>query len=288
MTGCCWPADGLAEMGDIRRFGRIIANLSGGKDGLVALRQAWLAASAAGVTDRLVAHYADLGKAVWPSTEQVGPHAVAAFGSRPGAKELAAEQAAFFGVPLVVTERGKDDGDGGTVDLFDEIEARGAFPSMKSRWCTSFYKRGPGSRLLTATGRQLRAAGRAPHILYVFGYRAQESRDRRGKVPFGVNADETNTARQVWDWYPVLGWSKAQVWACIHAHGMPYAWPYDAGMDRYSCVACVLAGHGEVGKALRWMPGIGARIARLEQVTGKNFTPSTSIHTIAAKAGVAL
>lgn len=264
---------------DLTGYDRIVANDSGGKDSHCATRRVCTLAAEQGVLDRVVIQYNKLGSRVtWPGTAALGQHLVDQFGDRPGCEELVGSHAAHYGVRFAVTAR-----DG--LDLLDDIERRGKFPDAARRWCTSDFKRAPGQKLLTAETRDL-ALDRQARILYVFGFRAQESEGRRRKVaqPLTLNATASNkTMREVWDWYPIHDWTTEDVWDDIHESGLPYAWPYDAGMTRLSCSLCVLASEADLLLAAYLRPDLAYAYLAVEQKIGHSFQQSRSMADIIAK-----
>lgn len=237
-----------------RRFDVGVLCHSGGKDGLAGMFQVVEQATGQRVFNelvrdgRLVVQYNRLGSRVsWPGTTAMGRHAdrlVELYGDRPGTEEMARAHAEHFGLRFEVTERERtvvEVGPDGVKrerkldvgDLLDHIAERGRFPDGGRRYCTSAHKRGPGRKLLTRLVKEL-GLRRPARVLYMFGFRAEESDARAKKIPFHYNAAASGagTVRQVHDWYPVHHWTEDQVWSAIHAAGVPYAWPYDAGMRR--------------------------------------------------------
>ncbi|SDT74190.1 phosphoadenosine phosphosulfate reductase domain-containing protein [Actinoplanes derwentensis] len=265
-----------------------IFNHSGGKDGPAALIVGADRAAAAGMLHRVVVQYNDLGDMVWPGTrdadadlvaEGFEPWLVDRFGDRPGCREIAEAHARHFGLRFEVRSRA-----GG--DLLDEVERRGMFPDARRRWCTSGFKREPGQKLLTEVTREL-ALDRPAQILQVFGYRAEESKSRANRPPCAVNTAASNkTRRHVTDWYPVHHWTVEQVWAEIRASGLPWAWPYDAGMSRLSCSMCVLGSKRDLLTAIRLRPGLARRYAAVEARTGHRFQQNRPMAALMAEAGV--
>ncbi|MFG1872103.1 phosphoadenosine phosphosulfate reductase domain-containing protein [Micromonospora arborensis] len=246
-------------------FDLIIANDSGGKDGEVALgRVAWQADDE-GVLDRLVVQYNRLGKRVsWPGTAEMGTTAellVARYGDRPGSEGTARQHAEHYGLRFEVTER-EHELDG---DLLDQIERYGKFPSDNRRFCTSDWKRGPGKKLITRLVKELGVRGRPARVLYVFGFRAQES-TRRGKLPvLRVNEQHSSRNREITEWLSVHHWTEDQVWSEIHRSRVPYCWPYDTGMRRLSCRFCVLAGGEDLSLAAALSPDVAQEYLTVEQ-----------------------
>ncbi|XTZ13856.1 hypothetical protein ACQSSU_20380 [Micromonospora echinospora] len=175
-------------------FDLVIVNDSGGKDGQSALRRTCQQAADEGFDlSRLVVQYNRLGKRVsWPGTAEMGPTAgllVARYGDRPGTEGTAHAHAERYGLRFEVTEREHEQ----DRDLLDQIDRYGKFPSDNRRFCTSDSKRAPGKKLVTREVRQLGVRGRPARMLYVFGFRSQES-SRRGKLPV-LRVDEKNSSR---------------------------------------------------------------------------------------------
>jgi 3'-phosphoadenosine 5'-phosphosulfate sulfotransferase (PAPS reductase)/FAD synthetase len=273
----------------------IIINSSAGKDSLATIIEVYrLAIEQDYPLDRIVVQYNSLGDRVsWPGTADIGPNAaalVAAFGDRPGTRQLAEQQATRLGLRLVVSSRSHAT----DVDLLDHIERKGKFPDNGRRFCTAEHKRGPGKTVITAEYKALGDLGRRPRLLYVFGFRAAESSARAKKIPFVADA-HTNTMRAVDEWYPVHHWSTEQVWTAIRGSGLPWHWAYDAGMTRLSCSFCVLAGGADLILAAALRPDVAIEYARVEAVNlarglacgdmqGRQFQENRSMADIIAAA----
>ena len=170
----------------------ILINISGGKDSQAVLDETVRAADAAGVRDRIVTVFCDLGdEDEWPGT-----------------RELAAEHAAHYGLRHEVVRREITTPSGQRVQqtLTDHIEQRGKWPDAARRYCTSDLKRAPVHRLMTRLAAEQRAAGitgRRVRILNVLGLRAQESAKRALMTPFSRDERATNqTVRLVDEWLP--------------------------------------------------------------------------------------
>lgn len=124
------------------------------------------AADAAGVRDRIVTVFCDLGdEDEWPGT-----------------RELAAEHAAHYGLrhEVVCREITGADGTREQQSLSEHIASRRQqkWPDAARRFCTSDMKRAPVYRLMTRLAAEKHAggvAGRRVRILNVLGLRAQES-----------------------------------------------------------------------------------------------------------------
>jgi 3'-phosphoadenosine 5'-phosphosulfate sulfotransferase (PAPS reductase)/FAD synthetase len=255
---------------DLGSYDRVVVSISGGKDSQAALHRTVVAAEAAGVLDRVVTVFADLG----PDDEW------------PGTAELAAEHAAFYGLAHEVVCREVTAPDGRRVrkTLTEHIEARGLWPDAARRYCTSDMKRAPVHRLLTRIAAEHRAArpGRKVRILSVLGMRAEESRSRALLAPFGHDARASNqTVRHVDRWLPVHELTTAQVWDVIGQAGTRAHWVY-AYLPRLSCRFCVLASRPALIRAAILDPEGAVRRAGQEQRMGHQFRPGLSMAEIVA------
>ncbi len=296
---------------NLHEYDLIIVRISGGKDSQAALRETWRVVVEQGVDPScVVVEYDELNgdkpdeKATWPGTAEIGVHLVAKYGDRPGSRELARQQAEHYGFRFVAarqrsrpwlledfrTRKGKD--------------GRARFPDAKNRYCTSDHKRAAGRRLLTAEVRQLggrKRWGRPLRILTVMGFRAQESTGRARREVFSYDGGASGASvvtrrrgvrpgrrceRQVWLWLPIHHWTVEQVWVDIHASGVPYAWPYDAGMSRYSCAQCVLGSLADAKLSAQIWPAHTLRIRRDEQEMGHRWQADHSMDEIARAAGI--
>lgn len=212
----------------------IIINSSSGKDSLCAISEICDMASKQGypLEDIHVSHQ-DLGRSEWEGT-----------------KELAKKQADHFGLQFHFSKR-KTSGDIGYVKGYEEslleyVLRRGKWPSNKQRYCTSDFKRGPGARVVTELSKEIipelkrREIDRCK-VLYVFGFRKDESPSRSKKKVLSVNKKLTTKKRLVHEYLPIHKWSSKKVWWTIKASNLPYHWAYDLGMPRLSCVFCIFS-----------------------------------------------
>jgi len=215
---------------DLTSYDWIVVSSSAGKDSQAMLDKVCKLARDADVLDRVVVVHADLGRVEWR-----------------GCVELAAEQAAHYGVRFEVVER-DDRG-----DLLDEIESRRMFPSAGAQFCTSYYKREPIAKLYTrlanethGNDRESKArpskVSRRVRVLECLGLRAEESPKRNNKPEFTNNKRATNASRRLVDtWLPIHQASTADVWRTIKLSGVRHHEAYDLGMPRLSCAFCVFA-----------------------------------------------
>jgi 3'-phosphoadenosine 5'-phosphosulfate sulfotransferase (PAPS reductase)/FAD synthetase len=240
----------------------ILINSSAGKDSQTALRVVCQQATEQGVLDRVTVLYCDLGRVVWPGTS-----------------DLAARQAAHYGVRFEIRSRTQN-------DLLEQVRARGMWPSSAARYCTSDQKRAVARKLITELVRDL-PLGRQAQVLNVMGLRGQESR-ARAKRPELVRDDAASSGvREVWTWLPIHNWTEDQVWADIKASGVPYHPVYDQGMSRLSCSLCVLASKPDLIRACQLRPELAREYADLEDEIDHRFRADMSMADLMQLAGVA-
>lgn len=257
--------DTITNTPDLTEWDVVLVGTSAGKDSLVMLDEIARLASLQGVLDRVVAVHADLGRSEWPGTT-----------------ELAHRQCADAGVELHTVRR--TDG----ADLLDLVERRGMWPSSTARYCTSDLKRAPIRKLMTALARQHRATLDTPRpcrILNCMGLRAAESpaRSKRQSIEHDASAS-TKTTRTVTNWHPILHWSTDAVWNHIAVNQLEYHPAYDLdGVDRLSCVCCVLASDTQLRAGIRNNPELAYAHADLEQRIDHRFTNTRSITDLTAQ-----
>lgn len=271
LTGPGVPADGPP----LDSYHVILVNISGGKDSQATLDVTVTAADAAGVRDRIVVVFADLGDAdEWPGT-----------------LELAREHAEHYGVrfEVVCREVTGEDGARRPQGLIEHIEARGMWPDAARRYCTSDAKRAPVYRLMTRLAAEHRDAGVAGpvRILNVMGLRAQESPGRRLLAPFSHDERASNSRRHVDQWLPVHGWNVTQVWDRIEQAGTRPHFIYLLGMPRLSCRFCVLASRAALILAARIDPAGARRRAEAEDRMEHRFRVDLSMREVVAAAEAA-
>lgn len=264
---CPLPLGGtLAELARLlRQFDIIVFNTSGGKDSEAArLRFMRLVRELArlfgdAALPVIVFQHNDLGRVEWPGT-----------------RELAAAQVGRDGFPLVVRSRKG-------LDLLDDIASRKTregrprgFPTRNFRYCTSDHKTSVSRSLIVELARRfirehggIRKLGRHVRVLQIFGFRAEESEDRRKRAPFAFNPKASNhTTRDVYDWLPIHDWTERQVWEAIRQAGSPYHPIYDEAMPRLSCSFCVFGSLRSLGIAKRFRGDLATEYQRVEQVVG--------------------
>ncbi len=128
----------------LRSYDWIVVSTSGGKDSQTMLRHVCQLAKQAGVLDRVVAVHADMGRVEWP-----------------GVPELAAEQAASYGVRFEVVSRPQGDLLQHVRDRARTLRSRASaappVPSPTNRYCTSDHKRDQIAKVMTVLAGELRA-----------------------------------------------------------------------------------------------------------------------------------
>lgn len=256
---------------DLAAADLIMANSSAGKDSQAMLHHVVHLASAAGVLDRVHVVHCDLGDVEWKGT-----------------RELAAAQAAHYGLPFHVCTRPQGDLLQQIAERHRTLRARGdtttpAWPSSAARYCTSDHKRGPVrvliTKLVTAMG-----LDRPARVINALGLRAAESAARARRPDLAADEAASSGRRTITTWLPVLRWSDREVWQAIADAGTPYHPAYDSGMRRLSCSFCVLADEDSLITAARLRPQLAERYLALEQYVGHTFKHGLSMARIVEQA----
>ena len=236
----------------------IIINSSGGKDSLCALDEVMeLAKEQEYPSSNISVSHQDLGDMEWKGT-----------------KDLVIKQALLYGLQAIVSKR--RDKNNYEEDLLEYVERRGMWPSNKQRFCTSDFKRDPGARVVT---RLTKSYGKC-NVLYVFGFRADESPSRRKKEVLCINKRLTTKTRTVHDFLPIHNWSLEQVWARIKSKQLPYHPAYDLGMPRLSCCFCIFSPFDALVVAGKANPELLDRYVEVEKRIGHTFKNNSSIASV--------
>ena len=234
---------------NLHDFDLIIINSSAGKDSLAAL---WemnrLATDQAYPSDQIKVSHQDLGSMEWKGT-----------------LDLARQQAELFGFEFFVTKQRNKEGVNET--LLEYVEKRGKWPSNKQRYCTSDFKRGPGARVVTMLTKGMGEC----KVLYVFGFRAEESPARKKKETLKLNTRLSNKKRTVYDFLPVHDWKATKVWEVIKENNLPYHPAYDKGMPRLSCCFCIFAPFDALVIAGQENPELLQQYVDVEERIGHSF-----------------
>ncbi len=242
-------------------FDLVIINSSAGKDSLCAMFQIIQIAKEQNYSfDKIHVSHQDLGEMEWKGT-----------------KDLVSEQAALFNLKVHFSKRRNFAGYEET--LLEYIERRKKFPSNKQRYCTSDFKRSPGARVVT----QLTKDFDKSNVLYVFGFRANESPSRRKKEIFKKNEVLSTKRRNVFDYLPIHNWSVEKVWKTIKENNLPYHYAYDLGMPRLSCCFCIFSPLDALVIAGKANPDLLQKYVDVEKKIGHTFRNNFSIQEVSDK-----
>lgn len=254
----------------------IIINSSGGKDSSVAV---WEINRIAEQQDypksKIHVSHQDLSETEWSGTE-----------------ELARKQAGMFGFQFHVSKVRKDGkvGPEGNDTILERTrrkhqqnlkdfasgekdEIAPPWPDNNNRWCTSDFKTGPGSRVVTMLTKDIER----PQVLYVFGFRAQESSNRKKKPIIERNKklsskDKKDPGKKVvTNFLPVHDWLEERVWQVIKENNIPYHEAYDLGMPRLSCCFCIYGSFDAFVVAGKANPKLLDEYIKVEDETGFAF-----------------
>jgi len=243
---------------NLERYDLIIINSSGGKDSLCSLWEVMRMVNEQDNWDgHVIVSHQDLGDMEWSGT-----------------KELVKKQADLFGLKTYVTRR--RDKNGHEETLLEYVERRGKWPSNKQRYCTSDFKRGPGARVVTAMTKNVKSC----KVLYVFGFRKDESPARSKKKKFEINKRLTTKKRTVYDWLPIHDWSSKKVWKTIKENKLPYHPAYDLGMPRLSCCFCIFSPFDALVVAGKANPRLLDRYIEVEKKIDHTFRDGFSIKEV--------
>lgn len=203
--------------------------------------------------------------AIVPREQLVVVHACLGEVEWPGALELAERQARDASVPFIVARSVKT--------FLEMVEHRfkvrpgpnsPCWPSASNRQCTSDLKRGPIEREVR---RHAKATGRCM-IVSCMGIRAQESSGRAKQQTFRKNERGSIAGREWFEWLPIHGLSREDVFATIRGAGQVPHWAYAAGNDRLSCTFCIMGSPRDIANGARHRPDLLAKYVEIERRTG--------------------
>lgn len=236
----------------------VIINSSGGKDSLCAVYEIHRMAQEQNYPiNQIVVSHQDLGQVEWKGT-----------------RDLVKKQADLFGFATYYSKRRDKNGHEG--DLLEYVEQRGKWPSNKQRYCTSDFKRGPGARVVTALTKGLGEC----QVLYVFGFRADESPSRSKKEVLKFNKRISTKTRTVHDFLPIHSWSAEQVWSTIKGNELPYHPAYDLGMPRLSCCFCIFSPFDALVLAGKANPELLDKYVAVEEKIGHTFRADLALREV--------
>jgi 3'-phosphoadenosine 5'-phosphosulfate sulfotransferase (PAPS reductase)/FAD synthetase len=242
----------------LKDYDLIIINSSAGKDSLCSIYEICRLAKLQGFPkNKIVVSHQDLGRMEWKGT-----------------KELAKKQADYFGLDFYISKR--RDKNGYEEDLLEYVLRRGKWPSNAQRYCTSDFKRGPGARVVTELSKHLGEC----KVLYVFGFRKEESPFRDKKQKLLVNKRLTTRRRLVHDYLPIHEWSTKEVWDIIRDYELPYHPAYDLGIPRLSCCFCIFAPFDALVVAGKENPELLNEYVKVEKEIDHTFTMDFSLKDV--------
>jgi len=243
---------------NLHDYNLVILNSSGGKDSLVEkLTISQMAEEQGYPKSQIVVSHQDLGEAEW-------------FGTA----ELVKKQADLFGFKTYYSKR--RDHTGHEETFLEYVLRRGMWPSNKQRYCTSDFKRGPGARVVTLLTKDMKES----NILYVFGFRSEESPFRNKKEILTFNKKLSTQTRTVHEYLPILGLTTIEIWAIIKKYNLPYHFAYDLGMPRLSCVFCIFSPFDALVIAGYHNRELLDRYIEVEDIIGHTFKDGFSLHEV--------
>ena len=198
--------------------------------------------------DQVVVVHASLGEVEWP-----------------GALEHAKAGAERDGFPFIVAKAVKT--------FFEMVERRYAvrpgpnsscWPSAANRQCTSDLKRGPIEREVR---RVMKERG-LQSVVTCMGIRAEES-PKRAKLDVLKRSERNSVAgRDWWEWLPIHGMTRSEVFKTISDAGESPHPAYAAGNERLSCMFCIMGSKNDLRNAAIANPGLYRKYLEVEERTG--------------------
>ena len=163
--------------------------------------------------------------------------------------------------------------------LLGEVQRKKKWPDAKRRWCTSDFKRGPCQREMRRMAKEHFKGGREV-VISVMGLRAQESA-ARSKKPVWKDLEDLNTQNRIaYEFNPILTMTETQVFAQIEKAGQKPHYAYGLGMDRLSCMFCVLAPAKQLALSARLNPEAAQKYVNIEAAIGHSFKTNQTLADI--------
>lgn len=250
-------------------------SISGGKDSQALLNTFMRFYRANGLTQKVFAIHADLGRFEWKET-----------------LDHCQWLCDKWNLQLIVVRRERD---GKEMDLLDRIQERKAqlegtdkvfWPSAMARYCTSDLKTDPINRYLR----------RFDKVISLEGIRWDESKARSLKPLWSERKGLATKSRKAFTWNAIIDFTEDDVWAtenldqwCLtrarayfnNTGELPDFWnfhpAYAMGNTRLSCAICILANKNDFLNGIRHNPELAQHISQLEEETGFTFKEGTSI-----------
>ena len=152
--------------------------------------------------------------------------------------------------------------------FFDMVRKRQMWPSPTYRQCTSDLKRDPINK---AIRHHIKKHGLSGLVVNCMGLRKEESCMRAKKDPFTYNKRESKAGREWYDWLPIHDMSTTEVFDTIRQAGEKPHWAYEKGMERLSCVFCIMASQDDLTTAARLQPELYRQYVELEKEIDFSF-----------------
>jgi len=271
---------------DLGSYDKILACVSGGKDGVSSL----LLLLEAGVPrDRIeIHHHLVDGRGPnfmdWPVSssyvkklgEALGIRVVESWREGGFLREMLRDDQSTAPVSFetldgeVVTVGGSR-GPKGVRRKFPQVTA-----NLQQRWCSAACKIDVFARILT---NDLRFRGQ--RVLVVTGERAEESTARANYATFETHRDDLRNGRSytrhIDHWRPVHGFTEAQVWDVLKRNLIRPHPAYELGWNRMSCRTCIFSGPNEWATVRLYMPGAFEPIAQYEREFGLTIQHGESV-----------
>lgn len=204
-------------------------------------------------------------RTIIPTFQKVVIHASLGDVEWPGALEHARDNAIRDGLPFLVATARKT--------FFEMVEHRfkvrpgpnsPCWPSAANRQCTSDLKRDP---IVREIRRLLKSRG-LTRVVTCMGIRAEESPGRAKQQSLRRSERNSVAGREWWEWLPIHGFTKDQVFTTIKEAGERPHWAYLAGNERLSCMFCIMGSKNDLRNAANHNPALFRRYVEVETRTG--------------------
>lgn len=228
----------------INPIGKVIVNVSGGKDSTVAILETLKLYKPEDIT------------LCWQDTG-------AEYAETEGHVNLLAE---MFRLPLVILRHPEG--------FFGIAERRGYWPTPDCRHCTGYLKHKPFRSWLAKHRAELGA-----EVVVVYGMRADESRLRAKLPTWGVSQEFSTKAQTVQIWNPCLDMTAQQVFDRIEAEGLPLHPCYEFA-TRCSCWLCMFHHPNVVRAYAEQRPDMYEEACNLEERIKRRWRDDLAISDI--------
>ena len=152
--------------------------------------------------------------------------------------------------------------------LFEMARHRGMWPSPQYRQCTSDLKRDPIAKQVR---HYIKEQGLSGLVVNCMDIRKEESCMRAKATPFKLSKRDSKAGREWYEWLPIHEMSTEEVFETIAEAGEEPHWAYSQGMERLSCIFCIMASERDICTAARLQPEAYQEFARLEAEIDHTF-----------------